>query len=86
MIIKDKTDANIERHKEKHGLTGDVYLINGVVIASLASHKKVFTESTATTIEEAEAERLAYDEAMKERIRQEAQEHGEDGDGGDDLH
>ena len=86
MIYKNNTNADIERHKARLGLTGDVYLINGVHIESLASHKKVFPESTATTIEEAERERLAYDEAMKERIRQEAQEHGEDGDGGDDLH
>lgn len=86
MIYKNNTNADIERHKARLGLTGDVYLIKGVLIESLASHKRLIPESTATTIEEAEAERIAYEEALEEKRRQEAQERGEDGDGGDDLH
>ena len=86
MIFKNNTNADIERHKARLGLTGDVYLIKGVLIESLASHKRLIPESTATTIEEAEVERIAYEAALDEKRAQEAQEHGEDGDGGDDLH
>lgn len=86
MIYKNNTSADIERHKARLGLTGDVYLIKGVLIESLASHKRLIPESTATTIEEAEAERIAYEAALDEKRAQEAQERGEDGDGGDDLH
>ena len=63
MIYKDKTNNHIEEHKKALGLTGDVYVVNNIHIASLASHKAQFPDSTATTIEEAEAEYVAY---MKE--------------------
>lgn len=68
MIIKDGTNSNIEQHKQKLGVTGDVYLVNGHLMESLASHRKLFPDSTATTIEEAEAERIAF-EQEQERIR-----------------
>ena len=67
MIIKDGTNSNIEQHKQKLGVTGDVYLVNGHLMESLASHRKLFPDSTATTIEEAEAERIAF-EQEQERI------------------
>lgn len=68
MIIKDGTNANIEKHKQKLGLTGDVYLVNEHFMESLASHRRLFPDSTATTIEDAMAERIAY-EQEQERIR-----------------
>lgn len=66
MIIKDHTDSAVERHKQRLRLTGDVYLINGVQIESLESHKKLIPTSIATTIEEAEAERIAYEQDLEE--------------------
>ena len=68
MIIKNGTNANIEKHKQKLGLTGDVYLVNDHFMESLASHRRLFPDSTATTIEDAMAERIAY-EQEQERIR-----------------
>ena len=71
MIIKNNTNGRIELQKSKAGLTGDVYLVNDHLLESLESHKRLFPNSTATTIEEAEAERIAYEEEQ-ERLRQEA--------------
>lgn len=68
MIIKNGTNANIEKHKQKLGLTGDVYLVNDHFMESLESHHRLFPGSTATTIEDAMAERIAY-EQEQERIR-----------------
>lgn len=68
MIIKNGTNANIEKHKQKLGLTGDVYLINDHFMESLESHRRLFPDSTATTIEDAMTERIAY-EQEQERIR-----------------
>lgn len=68
MIIKNGTNANIEKHKQKLGLTGDVYLVNDHFMESLESHHRLFPSSTATTIEDAMAERIAY-EQEQERIR-----------------
>lgn len=68
MIIKNGTNSNIEQHKQKLGLTGDVYLVNGHLLESLESHRRLFPDSTATTIEDAMAERIAY-EQEQERIR-----------------
>lgn len=67
MIIKDKTDSNIERHKQYLCLTGDVYLVDGIFIESLESHKILIPESTATTIEEAYEERIAFEEERKKQ-------------------
>ena len=60
MIYRDKTNNHIEAHKKALRLTGDVYVVDRIHIASLESHKAQFPNSTATTIEEAEAEYLAY--------------------------
>lgn len=68
MIYKDGTDETIERLKERLNLMGDVYLVGQNYIENLESHKKLITNSTATTIEEAEQERLAYIETEKERL------------------
>ena len=69
MVIQNQTNEAIERHKAKLGLKGDVYLVNGHLLESLESHKRLFPESKVKTIFEAEAERVAYEEEQ-ERIRQ----------------
>jgi hypothetical protein len=74
MIIKDGTNAKIESLKERLGLTGDVYLVGQNYIENLESHKRLLPESTATTIEEAEAERLVFMKAEDERIAKLAEE------------
>lgn len=74
MIIKDGTNAKIESLKERLGLTGDVYLVGQNYIENLESHKRLLPESTATTIEEAEAERLAFIKAEEERVAKLAEE------------
>ena len=82
MIIQDKTHADIERHKEKLGLTGDVYLFKEHFIESLESHKKLVPNSTATTIQEAEQERIIY-EAQQELKRLEQAEQNAGNEQGD---
>lgn len=61
MIIKNNTNPTIERKKKRLGLSGDVYVYNHL-IEDMTGHKVLFPESTAQTIEEAEAERIAYEE------------------------
>ena len=78
MIIKDKTNPNIERHKQRLGLTGDVYIVNDLFIESLESHKVLIPTSTATTIEEAEQERIQYEQMKEEERKQLAEESRED--------
>ena len=58
MIIKDNTDQRIEKLKRKAHIQGDVYLINGHLMESLASHNATFG-CDCHTIEEAEEHRLA---------------------------
>lgn len=70
MIIKDHTDSAVERHKQRLRLAGDVYVLNGVQIESLESHKRLIPTSTAKTIEEAEAERIAYELELEEKRRE----------------
>lgn len=67
MIYKDGENAKIEELKSKFStpLTGDVYVVENF-IESLETHKIFYPESTATTIEEAEAERIALIAAEKE--------------------
>lgn len=65
MIIKNGSNITIENHKAKLGLTGDVYLVNNHFLESLESHKKLFPASRATTIEEAENERIAYEQEQE---------------------
>lgn len=61
MIIKDLTNMKIEAHKIRLGLKGDVYIWNERFIESLPSHRRLFPNSTATTIEEAYAERVVFE-------------------------
>jgi len=56
VIIRDESNLEIEKVKQKLGLVGDVYIIDNI-IESLASHKKIVPNSTAKTIEQAEEER-----------------------------
>lgn len=70
MIIPNGTDPNIEKHKQKLGLSGDAYLLEGHLLETLESHKRLFLDSRATTIQEAEAERIAFEEEQA-RIRAE---------------
>lgn len=70
MIIPNGTDPNIEKHKQKLGLSGDAYLLEGHLLETLESHKRLFPDSRATTIQEAEAERIAFEEEQA-RIRAE---------------
>lgn len=79
MIVKDGTDPVIEKRKRRLGLQGDVYIIennDGVkLIEDLAGHKRLLNSmgvvSTATTIEEAEIERIAFEKEQEEKRRQE---------------
>ena len=77
MIIRDGTDPKIEEIKETLGISGDVYIDDANHIESLYSHIRLLTEynypSTATTIEEAELERVDF-EAEMERRREEQPE------------
>lgn len=74
MIIKDGTNPKVEEIKETLGLTGDVYIDDANHIESLYSHIRLMTDynypSTATTIEEAEIERIAFEEEMERRRRE----------------
>ena len=77
MIVKDGTDPVIEKRKRRRGLHGDVYIIeinDGVkLIEDLAGHKRLLNSmgvvSTATTIEEAEIERIAFEKEQEEKRR-----------------
>lgn len=78
MIIKSNTNERIENLKARIGLSGDVYFIEkGHLMESLQSHKRLFPDSAATTIEEAESERIAYEEEQ-ERIMRELAEQQKD--------
>ena len=70
MIIKDKTNIDIERHKQRLGLKGDVYIINDRFIESLESHKNLIPNSVAKNIEEAEIERLIYEVELEAKRKQ----------------
>ena len=73
MIVKDKTNPEIERLKAKAHITGDCYLINGHLLESLESHNRTF-RSSCQTIEEAEAERLHLLEEEARQIAEMAEE------------
>lgn len=78
MIIKNGTNAKVEQQKKRLNLTGDVYVYEGHFMESLESHKKLLPNSTATTIQEAYTERVAY-EFEQEKLRLEQQkEHAEE--------
>ena len=74
MIIKDGTDLRIEQMKQTLGLSGDVYIDDAHHIASLESHRFLLAsydyQSNATTIEEAELERAAFEEEKERRRKQ----------------
>lgn len=78
MVIRNNSNPKIERHKQKLGLTGDVYLINDLLIESLESHKTLIPNSTATTIEEAEEERIEYEKEQEELRKAQAETQGLD--------
>lgn len=88
MIIKNGTDQKIEKRKAVFGITGDVYVVGpGNYMESLESHRRLYPESTATTIEEAETERILFMEreeierrlaAEEEAARLEAEEEDSD--------
>ena len=74
MIIAHGTNQQIERLKERAGISGDVYLLNDHLMESLESHKRLFPDSTATTIQEAETERVAYEIAFAEELARQQEE------------
>lgn len=74
MIITNGTNQQIEGLKARAGISGDVYLINDHLMESLESHKRLFPDSTATTIQEAEAERVAYELAFAEELARQQEE------------
>lgn len=80
MIVKDGTNPKVEEIKEEIGISGDVYIDDGNHIESLYSHIRLLTSygvtPTATTIEEAEVERIAFEEELARR-REEQQEKDE---------
>lgn len=81
-IIRDGTNQQIENFKAALGIRGDVYVDIHNHIASLESHRVLMAmysyPSTATTIEEAEVERLAFDEWLEEQRKGDDPEPEED--------
>jgi hypothetical protein len=80
MIIKDKTNLKVEKDKAVFGITGDVYLVNHCM-ESLESHKVYMQQngeiSNATTIEEAEQERIEIDERLRQLALERAEQEEE---------
>ena len=78
MIIKDKTNEYYEKQKAIFGITGDIYVINGHLVESLEIHKLYILQhdegSTAETIEEAEQERIEFDNYLREEAMKRALE------------
>lgn len=74
MIIRDGTNPRVEKIKETLGISGDVYIDDANHIESLYSHIWLLNEnnypSMATTIEEAELERLDFEAEMERRRRE----------------
>lgn len=66
MIIRNNTQPKIERVKQQLGLVGDVYMVEHF-IESFESHKRLMPESAASTIAEAEQERIAF--VQQERLQ-----------------
>ena len=68
MIIPDGTNPKVEQFKEELGISGDVYIDDGQHIESLYSHNRLLTSygvtPMATTIEEAEMERVRFEEYL----------------------
>ncbi len=72
MIYKDGTNETIERLKKRLNMSGDVYMVEGQM-ANLASHKRLYPESTATNIAAAEVEKLEFMQREEEQRRLEAE-------------
>jgi len=72
MIFRDGENQRIEEIKEKRGISGDVYVYEDHFMESLVSHKRLVPNSTATTIEEAEAERIIFEEELATKRAAEA--------------
>jgi len=71
MIIFIKgLNNSIDNHIKKLGLSYPVYYVNNQ-IADLETHKKIFPNSNATNIFEAEIERINYD-LEQEELREKA--------------
>ena len=68
----------IERLKQQLNLTGEVYIYNEHYIENLESHKRLIPNSTATTIQEAYAERVAFEQERTERERQQPRRNREE--------
>ena len=70
MIVRDGLNPKVDKWKKELGIKGDVYII-GHFIESLESHRALFPNSTANTIEEAEFERKNFmEEELKHRIEE----------------
>lgn len=71
MIVRDGTDPRVEQYKRDAGITGDVYIDGENRMESLQSHIRLLSTygvvSTATTIEEAEAERAQFEADLAEK-------------------
>lgn len=81
MIVKNNTDAKVERRKAWLNLTGDVYIVDDVYMESLESHKKLIPNSTAETIEQAERERIQYQAEQAELLRKVQEQNSHSGEG-----
>lgn len=77
MIIYNGTNPTIEKHKAKLGISGDVYLVDGHFMESLESHKKMFPNSEATDISQAQAERVIYEQEQRNLREAQAKEEAE---------
>ena len=70
MIVRDGMNPQVEKWKKELGIRGDVYIFDHK-IASLETHRKLFPQSTANTIEEAQLERKLFEEAEAKRRAEE---------------
>lgn len=78
MIIKNGTDAKVEQIKKRLNLTGDVYIYNEHFVENLESHKNLIPNSTATTIQDAYIERVAYEFEQQKKINRGSLRHREE--------
>lgn len=76
MIIAHGTNQQIESLKARAGIPAeaDVYLVKDHYMESLDTHRALFSWSTATTIQEAEGERLVYEQQLEEELERQREE------------
>ena len=76
MIIAHGTNQQIESLKARAGIPAeaDVYLVKDHYMESLDTHRALFSWSTATTIQEAEGERLVYEQQLEEELERKREE------------